>query len=354
MSTEILEHHSLEQLDALADDVLCKVAWKTQRCLNGRLLELHAEGRLGNEFLAKLPRRPILCIDQIDRIDEELIEATFTFPNDADSWAFKLDESLEMLFQDQLDQLVGFWGCRKVDGIGRALSSGSCTLRGSLDFKAGMKIRYVLEKRKWMENKVSGSGGTAVFNGRILADNGDVLLDTKNVIVGILSPDDIQALRGQLGGLNGVQSPQDVEKDLAIPLYDAGTVVVESSQGDVVRVQATQLISPDLWPLKYHFKGDPVVPGNFGTHGMIALVKEVAVKQFGLTSPTFTSLATKKFSGMIFEDPKQIRFELLNVSQKDDGDVVAAEANLYLENESGERLIVEPIYTLKKIAVADL
>ena len=59
----------------------------------------------------------------------------------------------------------------------------------------------------------------------------------------------------------------------------------------------------------------------------------------------------KSFSGMIFEDPKQVRFELLNVHLGDESSVVAEEANLYLETSSGERMIADPIYTFKKITV---
>lgn len=352
MTSDNTKDYSLDQLDAMSDEALCQIDWKSLRCFNARLLDLHAEGQLGNEFLAKLPRRPILCIDRIDRIDEEVIEASFTFPETPGAWAFRADESLEMLFQDQLDQLVGFWGCRKADGIGRALSSGSCKLHQSLDFCAGKTFRYVLEKRKWMENKVAGSGGTAVFNGRVLSENGDVVLDTKNVIVGILNPDDIKALRLKHGGQNGVNSPSGDEKDLTIPLYDANTIEIVGSETSLERVHATQQITPQLWPLKFHFRGDPVVPGNFGTHGMIALLKQVATTHFGVENPLFTSLVTKKFSGMIFEDPKQIRFELLNVQKDDTGVVVAGEANLYLETVSAERMIDEPIYTFKKLTVA--
>lgn len=345
---------SIEELDTRDDAELVKLDWKNMTRLNGRLLELHGEGALGNETLAKLPLRPILCIDQIERIDDEAIEASFTFPSSADEWAFDTKESLEMLFQDQLDQLVGFWGCRKADGIGRALSSGASKLHHSLDFQAGKRVRYVMEKRKWMENKVSGGGGTAVFNGRILDDQNNVMLETKNVIVGILKPEDINELRKQQGGTQGVSgaTPGMESGDLRIPIYDTATVTKER-EGDVfASVVATQKIDPELWPLQYHFRGDPVVPGNFGTHGMISLLKEVAATEFGITKPVFTSLTTKKFSGMIFEDPKQIRFELKNVSLQE-GKVVAAEANLYLENSQGERMIEDPIYTFKNLTVSD-
>ncbi len=347
--------YSIEDLDARDDAELKKLDWKTMTCLNGRLLELHGEGELGNEKFAKLPLRPILCIDQIEWIDDAGIEASFTFPESADDWAFDNEESLEMLFQDQLDQLVGFWGCRKADGIGRALSSGSSTLHQSLDFQAGRRLRYVMEKRKWMENKVSGGGGTAVFNGRILDDQGNILLESKNVIVGILKPEDIDELRKQHGGMQGVSgAPSQAASTgtLTIPIYDAATVVQEGEPELLTSVVATQQIDPGLWPLQYHFRGDPVVPGNFGTHGMIALLKQVAANGFGLTKPVFLSLGTKKFSGMIFEDPKQIRFELKNVALQD-GKVVAREANLYLENSQAERMIEGPIYTFKNLAVVD-
>jgi hypothetical protein len=43
----------------------------------------------------------------------------------------------------------------------------------------------------------------------------------------------------------------------------------------------------------------------------------------------------------------------LNVEQTDAGAVVAEEANLYLETSAGERMIDDPIYTFKKITVAD-
>ncbi len=344
---------SIEELDALDDAQLVKLDWKNLTRLNGRLLELHAEGALGNEGLAKLPRRPILCIDQIERIDDEGIEATFTFAASADQWAFDTDESLEMLFQDQLDQLVGFWGCRKADGIGRALSSGASKLHQSLDFQAGKQVRFVMEKRKWMENKAAGGGGTAVFNGRILDEHGEVMLETKNVIVGILRPEDINALRKEHGGSQGVDSDSvGNPSQLRIPVYDENTIEIVRNGDALGPVVALQKIDPLLWPLRYHFRGDPVVPGNFGTHGMIALLKEIAQREFNLKQPVFTSLVTKKFSGMIFEDPKQIRFELLDVHM-DDGKVVAKEANLYLENSQGERMIADPIYTFKNIAVAD-
>lgn len=348
--------YSIEELDALEDSELVKLDWKNMTRLNGRLLELHAEGALGNEYLAKLPRRPILCIDQIERIDDEGIEASFTFAASAEQWPFDADESLEMLFQDQLDQLVGFWGCRKADGIGRALSSGVSKLHQSLDFQPGKQVRYVLEKRKWMENKVSGGGGTAVFNGRILDADGAVMLETKNVIVGILRAEDIQALRQQHGGVQGVEADPVAEEasGLLIPVYDKNTVVVVRDGEVLESVEATQKIDPLLWPLRYHFRGDPVVPGNFGTHGMIALLKEVAQQEFKLVNkPVFTSLVTKKFSGMIFEDPKQIRFELKNIAL-DGKRVVAKEANLYLENNQGERMIEEPIYTFKNLTVEDI
>ena len=344
---------SIESLDTRDDSELVTLDWKNMTALNGRLLELHGEGKLGNEFLAKLPLRPILCIDQIERIDDEAIEASFTFPASADDWAFDAQESLEMLFQDQLDQLVGFWGCRKADGIGRALSSGASKLHQSLDFQPGRRIRYQMEKRKWMENKVSGGGGTAVFNGRILDDQGEVMLETKNVIVGILKPEDIQELRKQQGGMQGVDAePVRLPANkLQIPVYDVSTISVERTGDQLESVIATQQINPDLWPLRYHFRGDPVVPGNFGTHGMIDLLKHVASTELGLNNPVFTSLVTKKFSGMIFEDPKQIRFELLGV-ERDGDSVFAAEANLYLEDSQGSRITEEAIYTFKKLTVA--
>ena len=357
MTTDSATQYSIEQLDSMDDSALCQLKWKTLTCLNGRLLELHAEGRLGNDNLAKLPRRPILCIDQIERIDDEVIEASFTFPASSADWVFRETESLEMLFQDQLDQLVGFWGCRKADGIGRALSSGSCKLLQSIDFVAGRRVFYRLEKRKWMENKVSGSGGTAVFNGRILDQQGEVILDTKNVIVGILDPAEIMSLRAQHGGMNGVSAPEirdgkAVVSNLDIPLYDPATVNVVKGGDALDSVTAIQQINPDLWPLKFHFKGDPVVPGNFGTHGIIALLKEVAGAHLDMAGANFVSLQTKKFSGMIFEDPKQIRFELLDVSRGDDSTAVAAEANLYLEDAAGNKMVENPIYSFKKVTVS--
>jgi len=78
MTSDVATQTRIAELDAMDDSALCQLDWKTMTCLNGRLLELHAEGQLGNETLAKLPRRPILCIDQIDRIDEEAIEATLS------------------------------------------------------------------------------------------------------------------------------------------------------------------------------------------------------------------------------------------------------------------------------------
>ena len=352
------DDHSIEELDTFNDQKLMGLDWRNLLRLNGRLLELHGEGALGNEKLAKLPLRPILCIDQIETIDDDTIEASFTFPDSSEEWAFDPSESLEMLFQDQLDQLVGFWGCRKADGIGRALSSGACKLHQSLDYKPGESISFHLEKRKWMKNK-SAEGGTAVFNGRILDSNQTVLLETKNVIVGILRPQDIDALRERFGGTLGVENGKAAElmPGLRIPVYDLDSVKFDMdadlATDSVGLVSAIQKINQDLWPLRYHFRGDPVVPGNFGTHGMISLLKQTARDQFSLKDPIFKSLDVKKFSGMIFENPKQIRFELKDVGQNSDGQVVAALANLYLEDEVGAKMIEAPIYTFKNLTVTE-
>ncbi len=347
--------YSLDDLDVLDDEALARIDWKNNTCLNRRLLVLHAEGALGNEELAKLPLEPILCIDQIGRIDEEAIEASFSFPDTPEQWPYDPEESLEMLFQDQLDQLVGFWGARKANGIGRALSSGVSKQHQSLDFQPGKSFHFRMQRRKWVENQETGTA-TAVFNGRIDDDQDQLVLETKNVIVGILPPADILALRQRYGGTGGVSSDSaEVMKDLRIPIYDTSTVKVETDgsgdQGKISRISATQQIQPDLWPLRFHFRGDPVVPGNFGTHGMIALLKQVAREHFGIGTPLFQSLSNKKFSGMIFEDPKQITFELLDVEKQENGSVVANAANLYLETQSGERMIETPIYTYKKISV---
>ncbi len=352
MNTTLADPYDLTALDGMNDSQLVELDWTQLGCFNGRLLELHGEGRLGNEDSAKLPRKPILCIDQIELLDEERIEASFRFPSALSDWPFASDESLEMLFQDQLDQLVGFWAARKIRGIGRALSSGSCTLHRSLDFQPAQHIRFVLEKRKWMENKSSGAG-TAVFNAKIIDADGQLFLETRNVIVGILRPDDIRDLRQQFGGLTGVDAPQEGAKlsDLMIPVYDVDPGSVATEQADTFRREATQAIDPDLWPLKYHFVGDPVVPGNFGTHGMIALLKASARDDFGLTDPVFKSMTKKSFSGMIFEDPKQIRFVLTDIAMNAAGDVVAKEAGLYLEDLDGQRLIETPIYTFKNLMV---
>jgi len=345
---------SLSALQALPESELVKLNWQSLNCFSGDLLELHAEGKLGNENFAKLPRKPILCIDNIDLLNEERIEATFQFPADQSDWPFDPSESLEMLFQDQLDQLVGFWGARKIDGIGRALSSGRCTLHQSLDFEPSKKLSFVLEKRKWMASK-DGGGGTAVFNGKILDDAGEVLLDTRNVIVGILNPEDIRKLRQQYGGRNGVSEPGTDKKPrgLRIPIYDNDNGSKDAGDGKTLNRVATQAITAELWPLQYHFRGDPVVPGNFGTHGMIALLKASASEDFGLKDPVFKSMQKKSFSGMIFEDPKQIRFSLTGISKNDDGDVVADEARLFLENTDGSKMIDTPIYTFKGLTVTE-
>jgi len=347
------QEYSIEALNKLDDQALQGLDWKSLTCLNCRLLELHAEGALGNESFAKLPRKPILCIDQIERIDEDGIDASFTFPDDAANWAYNTDESLEMLFQDQLDQLVGFWGSRKADGIGRALSSGVCTLHQSLDFEAGKKVTFAMTRKKWVVNKTTGTG-TAIFDGAVLDANGDIVLETKKVIVGILLPEEIHALRGKYGGELGVEAGADAStlSGLEIPVYDDDTTTVEETESGLT-VNATQAINPELWPLRFHFKGDPVVPGNFGTHGMIALLKDIAKDKFGLSQPVFKSMFAKKFSGMIFEDPKQIRFELTGVTQQEDGSVIAAQASLYLEDLNGDLMIEAPIYTFKKLLVAD-
>ncbi|PID45821.1 MAG: hypothetical protein CSB47_06860 [Proteobacteria bacterium] len=347
----MMQEYRIEALNEMDDKALQALDWKNLKCLNGRLLELHAEGALGNDKFAKLPRKPILCIDQIEHIDEDGIVASFVFPDDVANWPYRTEQTLEMLFQDQLDQLVGFWGARKADGVGRALSSGVCILHQPLNFEAGKQIRFSLSRKKWVVNQRTGTG-TAIFDGAILDANDGVILETKKIIVGILSPEEIHVLRAKYGGQLGVSSSCDIStlSDLEIPIYDQGTQRIEESE-DGLTVNATQAISPELWPLSFHFKGDPVVPGNFGTHGMIALLKEVAVEKFGLNQPVFKSVFAKKFSGMIFEDPKQIRFELLGVKQQDDGSVIATQANLYLEDLTGSLLVESPIYTFKKLVV---
>lgn len=353
MNTRSAKEHDLDSLAKLNRDQLCELDWKALECFTGELLDLHAEGALGNAGFAKLPRRPILCIDQIEVLNDERIDASFRFPEKPEDWPFDTNESLEMLFQDQLDQLVGFWGARKADGIGRALSSGVCALSQSLDFEPGKRLRYLMVKRKWMEGKAGG--GTAVFNGKIIDDKDQVILETKNVIVGILNPEDIRVLRGKFGGTQGVDDSgaHDKVSGLKIPVYDTDLGVVDVQDGVVGTREATQEITPKLWPLRYHFRGDPVVPGNFGTHGMIALLKATAQDQFGLKNPVFKSMTKKSFSGMIFEDPKQIRFKLVEVSKNDANEVVAKEGHLYLEDSQGQKLIEEPIYTFKNLLVAE-
>ncbi len=344
---------TIAELDKLDDAALQALDWKNLGALNGRLLNLHAEGMLGNEGAAKLPRSPILCIDNIDVIDDDVIEASFEFPAQLNDWGFDPKLPLEMLFQDQLDQLVGFWGARKVDGIGRALSSSKCVLHRPIFYEAGSRVNYTLKKKKWMLNQQTGTG-TAVFDGQITDGNGELILECKSLIVGILNPADVMALRTHQGGMLGVDDSKvhEPQHGLVIPLYDESTVSIEKDDAALASVVATQVIDVDLWPLKFHFRGDPVVPGNFGTHGMIDLVKHVAAREFGVSAAEFKSLATKKFSGMIFEDPKQIRFELLGVTQDESGAVVAGVANLYLETSAGERIVEDPIYTFKKITVA--
>jgi len=346
--------HTIEDLEALSDQQLKALDWRNLPCFNPQLLKLHGEGELGNETLAKLPLRPILCVDRIDLIDEKTIEAAFTFPADENRWAFDPSESLEMLFQDQLDQLVGFWGARKADGIGRALSSGVCKLHRSLDYEPGKSIAFRLQKRKWMQNR-DGKGGTAVFNGSIFNAAGDLMLETKNVIVGILRPQDVLDLRKRFGGTLGVHNTGESDSlhQLRIPIYDPASKILEHETGPDLCVRATQRIDQNLWPLHYHFRDDPVVPGNFGTHGMIALLKETARAEFKLEDPVFKSLQKKTFSGMIFENPKQIQFELQGVFRDTDGHVVAKSANLYLEDESGKRMIEEPIYTYRNLTVGE-
>ncbi len=353
MNTRSAPDYNLDFLGKLNREQLCELDWKTLPCFTRELLELHAEGALGNEKYAKLPRTPILCIDQIDLLDEERIEASFRFPDNVSDWSFDINESLEMLFQDQMDQLVGFWCARKVNGIGRALSSGSCSLHQSLDFEPGKRLRYSMQKRKWMEGKAGG--GTAVFNGKISDDSGAVLLETRNVIVGILNPDEILALREKFGGTQGVDDSSAHEKvsNLIIPIYDSDLGSTDT-QGDVVSSrEAIQKITPDLWPFIYHFRADPVVPGNFGTHGIIALLKAVAREQYGIKNPVFKSMSKKSFSGMIFEDSKQIRFKLTDISKTDSNDVVAKEGCIYLESITGQKLIEDPIYTFKNLSVTE-
>ena len=49
-----MQEYSIEELNRLDDAALKALDWKNLKCLNGRLLELHAEGELGNETFAKL------------------------------------------------------------------------------------------------------------------------------------------------------------------------------------------------------------------------------------------------------------------------------------------------------------
>lgn len=56
---------------------------------------------------------------------------------------------------------------------------------------------------------------------------------------------------------------------------------------------------------------------------------------------------------MIFENPKQIRFKLVNISKNDSGEVIAKEGSLYLEDSNGEKLIDDPIYTFKNLLVVE-
>ena len=141
--------------------------------------------------------------------------------------------------------------------------------------------------------------------------------------------------------------------NLHVPIYDNDLGSQKTEREQVFEREATMKIDPHLWPLRYDFRGDPVVPGNFGTHGMIALLKAAAIESFGLKKPIFKSLTKKSFSGMIFEDPKQIRFVLSGIYQNEQGDVVAEESGLYLEDADGERLIDTPIYTFKNLTVAE-
>ncbi len=334
------------------DSALKALAWRDLNQFNTRLLELHSEGELGNMYLAKLPLKPILCVDNIELIDDTTIEASFTFPANEEDWAINPTESLEMLFHDQLDQLVGFWSSRKADGIGRALSSGVCHLHTPLHFVPGRHIKYKLTKRKWIKN-VDSAGGTAVFNGEILDDQDRTILNSKNIIVGIVSPEDVQNLRQLHGGKLGVdsQTSSPIPTKLTIPIYDSEINITKAADCGSLSATATQQINPDLWPFHYHFIGDPVVPGNFGTHGMISLLKQLAREQFDYPDPKFLSLDKKNFSGMIFEDPKQIRFELAGIEKEENGNVVAARGNLYLEHTDGTRMINDPIYTYKNLRV---
>lgn len=56
---------------------------------------------------------------------------------------------------------------------------------------------------------------------------------------------------------------------------------------------------------------------------------------------------------MIFEDSKQIRFKLTDISKTDSNDVVAKEGCIYLESITGQKLIEDPIYTFKNLSVTE-
>jgi len=192
-----------------------------------------------------------------------------------------------------------------------------------------------------------------VFNGKITDDAGTTMLDTRMIIVGILRAADVHALRSQHGGMSDLTPTNQMQNKLHIPIYDDAVKNSELIEGRVETSSATQQINPSLWPLHYHFRGDPVVPGNFGTHGMIALVKDVAKDVFGLKNPIFKSLDKKTFSGMIFQDEKQIRFELTGTHINNDNEVVASEGRLFLENKDGSRIVDDAIYTYRNIVVVE-
>ena len=333
---------TLDRLNEMSDDELKTLDWKTLPFYNSRLLELHAAGELGNESDAKLPKKPILCIDQISEINEQKIVAEFTVPPD---WPFDLEMDPTMLLQDQLDQLVGFWLSRKMSGIGRALSSGRSELLRPIKLEPGKKIKFELTKKKSMQQ---GASVVGIFNAEI-SDESGTFLKTDKITVGLIDKSVIDEARKSQAGITQIPESELPEEGLNIPIWGQETYVY-IGESDSKSAYAQQKITNNLWPFAFHFEGDPVFPGNFGTHGIIELLKRVATREFGIANPVFDSLTSKKFSNQIFakQNPHLIRFKLEDIRQESDGTICARGASLCLLDEEE---VETPIYEFKDLCV---
>ena len=75
--------------------------------------------------------------------------------------------------------------------------------------------------------------------------------------------------------------------------FDSETTLATDSGSGLPSVMVTQQINPPLWRFQFHFISDPVLPGNFGAHGIITLLKQVARDRLNVHNSMFISLDKK-------------------------------------------------------------